>query len=71
MELSPSLRAKRGNPEANAAQSGLPRRCAPRNDSFLRAFAPSRETNLLFSSREPKATAGQPAKTRRVWEATE
>jgi hypothetical protein len=28
----PSLRAKRGNPEANARQSGLPRRFAPRND---------------------------------------
>ncbi len=33
--LSSSLRAKRGNPEANATISGLPRRCAPRNDGEL------------------------------------
>ncbi len=52
MALPLSLRAKRGNPEANAARSGLPRRYAPRNDGFLGAFAPWRETNLLFSSRE-------------------
>ncbi len=67
MAMQSSLRAQRGNPEATVAQSGLPRRCgraavhperlqgsrrAPRNDGFLRAFAPSRETNFLFSSRE-------------------
>ena len=47
-----SLRAKRGNPAFGAVASGLPRRCAPRNDSFLRAFASARETNFLLSSRE-------------------
>ena len=51
-----SLRAKRGNPEANAAQSGLLRRCAPRNDGLLRALASWGETNLLFSSREAAKT---------------
>ncbi len=71
--LSSSLRAKRGNPEANAAQSGLPRRVvyperlqgsrrAPRNDGHLRALASWRETILLFSSREA-------AKARRHWSA--
>ena len=62
----PSLRAQRGNPDCGAV-AGLPRRCgragvhperlqgsrrAPRNDGYLRAFAPSRETNFPFSSRE-------------------
>jgi hypothetical protein len=47
----PSLRAQRGNPDFGAA-TGLPRRCAPRNDGRLRGFAALCETNLLIASRE-------------------
>ncbi len=31
-----SLRAKRSNPAVNASCSGLPRRCAPRNDALTK-----------------------------------
>ncbi len=49
MTFQSSLRAQRGNPDFGAA-AGLPRRA--RNDVVLRAFAPSRETNLFLFSRE-------------------
>ena len=50
-----SLRAKRSNPASDWA-TGLLRHFAPRNDDPLRAFAPSREPNLLFDSREGAKT---------------
>ncbi len=52
-----SLRAQRGNPDFGAA-TGLPRRCAPRNDVVLRAFAPSREPNLFFSRAKTQRREG-------------
>jgi hypothetical protein len=51
MDTLTSLRAKRSNP-ALENTTGLPRRCAPRNDVILRAFAASREPNFFLSSRE-------------------
>jgi hypothetical protein len=47
----PSLRAQRSNPDFSAA-TGLPRRCAPRNDDLLRVFAPLRETKFFLFSRQ-------------------
>ena len=63
MTFQSSLRAQRGNPDYDSA-SELPRRCAPRNDEFLRAFAPSREPNLFLFSRKG-------AKARRDWNAAD
>ncbi len=60
----PSLRAKRGNPEANARQSGLPRRSAPRNDEEGKGVrirtGMGDEPQVIFDYRNGRDLASRP-----------